>query len=234
MGNGAEPRCLPSPFLAGRKGHGCVQINGTLMGRQARARLPCRMPRVTHGAGTRTLPEWEGQSPPYRLGPPLRLESARPGPLFEGNPVGEGTTRRGTATPVHRPQRPAGSTHSSTRAPPPPQDPSPLRGTLGSSLRSPAEGEGLQAAPSRPSRVRRTRLPEAPGRHSTLGRERPPWQLASREARCLVTRAASPRDARAGPASRCGTELGHRDSPPTPTEPPGAWTRFGCVGAPPR
>ena len=34
--------------------------------------------------------------------------------LFEGNPVGEGTTRRGTATPVHRPQRPAGSTYSST------------------------------------------------------------------------------------------------------------------------
>ena len=31
----------------------------------------------------------------------------RPGPLFEGNPVGEGTTRRGTATPRHRPQRPA-------------------------------------------------------------------------------------------------------------------------------
>ena len=30
------------------------------------------------------------------------------GPLFEGNPVAEGTTRRGTATPVHRPQRPAG------------------------------------------------------------------------------------------------------------------------------
>ena len=31
--------------------------------------------------------------------------------------VGEGTTRRGTATPVHRPQRPAGSTHSSTPGP---------------------------------------------------------------------------------------------------------------------
>lgn len=78
VGNGEEPPCLPSPFLAGRKGHGCVQINGTLMGRQARARLPCRMPRVTHGVGTRTLPEWEGQSPPYRLGPPpLRLESGR-------------------------------------------------------------------------------------------------------------------------------------------------------------
>ena len=44
----------------------------------------------------------------------------RPGPLFEGNPVGEGTTRRGTDTPVHRPQRPAGSTHSSTRGLSPP------------------------------------------------------------------------------------------------------------------
>ena len=31
------------------------------------------------------------------------------------NPVGEGTTRRGTATPVHHLEKPAGSTHSSTR-----------------------------------------------------------------------------------------------------------------------
>ena len=31
------------------------------------------------------------------------------------------TTRRGTATPVHRPQRPAGSTHSSTRGLRPPE-----------------------------------------------------------------------------------------------------------------
>ena len=45
----------------------------------------------------------------------------RPGPLLEGNPVGEGTTRRGTATPVRRPQRPAGSTHSSTRGLRPPE-----------------------------------------------------------------------------------------------------------------
>ena len=45
----------------------------------------------------------------------------RPEPLFEGNPVGEGTTGRGTATPVHRPQRPAGSTHSSTRGLRPPE-----------------------------------------------------------------------------------------------------------------
>ena len=41
--------------------------------------------------------------------------------LFEGNPVGEGTTRRGTATPVQRPPRPAGSTHSSTRGLRPPE-----------------------------------------------------------------------------------------------------------------
>ena len=37
-----------------------------------------------------------------------------PGNLFEGNPVDEGTTRRGTDTPVHRPEIPAGSTLSST------------------------------------------------------------------------------------------------------------------------
>ena len=34
-----------------------------------------------------------------------------------------------------------GITDSTRGAPPPPQDPSPLRGTLGSSLRSPAEGQ---------------------------------------------------------------------------------------------
>ena len=38
-----------------------------------------------------------------------------PGHLFEGNPVSEGTTRRGTDTTVHHPEKPAGSTHSSTR-----------------------------------------------------------------------------------------------------------------------
>ena len=53
----------------------------------------------------------------------------RPGPLFEGNPVGEGTTRRGTATPVHHPERPAGSTHSSTRGLKTPDN---SRGKLGS------------------------------------------------------------------------------------------------------
>ena len=38
-----------------------------------------------------------------------------PGHLFEGNPVGEGTKRRGTDTPMHLLETPAGSTHSSTR-----------------------------------------------------------------------------------------------------------------------
>ena len=37
-----------------------------------------------------------------------------PGHLFEGNPVDEGTTQRGTDTLVHRPEKPAGSTYNST------------------------------------------------------------------------------------------------------------------------
>ena len=36
------------------------------------------------------------------------------GHLFKGNPVEEGTTRRGTDTLVHRLEKPAGSTYSST------------------------------------------------------------------------------------------------------------------------
>ena len=40
--------------------------------------------------------------------------STRPGPLFEGNPVGEGTTRRGTDPLMHLTEKTEGSTHSST------------------------------------------------------------------------------------------------------------------------
>ena len=41
-----------------------------------------------------------GRTPPI---PRSALEKdPRPGSLFEGNPVGEGTKRRGTATPVHK------------------------------------------------------------------------------------------------------------------------------------
>ena len=47
-------------------------------------------------------------------------DTSMPRHLFEDS-VDEGTTRRGTATPVHRPQRPAGSTHSSTRGLRPPE-----------------------------------------------------------------------------------------------------------------
>ena len=42
----------------------------------------------------------------------------------------EGTTRRGTATPVHRPQRPAGSTHSTMRGLRPPSNSRGHRGSL--------------------------------------------------------------------------------------------------------
>ena len=140
-----------------------------------------------------------------------------PGNLFEGNPVDKGTTRRGTDTPVHHPEKPAGSTHSSTRglrlpeqlerqpefhssdktrhdspvptlqgpcsrsqnwrgslrflpplemrpssiatnpvesreAPPTPQRPSPLIGTLGSSLRSPTKVGGNEGFPLQPEK----------------------------------------------------------------------------------
>ena len=44
-----------------------------------------------------------------------------PGHLFEGNPVGEGTKRRGTDSPMHLLETPAGSTHSSTRGLRPPE-----------------------------------------------------------------------------------------------------------------
>ena len=44
-----------------------------------------------------------------------------PGHLFDCNPEDEGTTYRGTDTPVHHPEKPAGSTHSSTRGLRPPE-----------------------------------------------------------------------------------------------------------------
>ena len=56
---------------------------------------------------------WEG---PSEL-PERRSSSSAP----RRNPVGEGTTRRGTATPVHRPQSLVGSTHSSKKGLRPPE-----------------------------------------------------------------------------------------------------------------
>ena len=41
-------------------------------------------------------------------------KNLKAGYLFEGNPVYEGKKRRGTDTPMHRPDKTAGSTHSST------------------------------------------------------------------------------------------------------------------------
>ena len=51
-----------------------------------------------------------------------------------------------------RPSSVAPDPAESRGAPPPPQDPSPLRGTLGSSLRSPAEGEGHEGFPPPPDK----------------------------------------------------------------------------------
>ena len=64
--------------------------------------------RGTLGSSLRSPAEGEGRTPPI---PRSALEKdPRPGPLFEGNPVGEGTKRRGTDTPMHLLETPAGST----------------------------------------------------------------------------------------------------------------------------
>ena len=42
------------------------------------------------------------------------LDNPMPGHLFQCNPVDEVATRRGTDTPVHRPEKPIGSKYSST------------------------------------------------------------------------------------------------------------------------
>ena len=49
---------------------------------------------------------------PGPIARPAVDKNPMPGHPLEGNPVGEGTTRKGAATPVHRPQRPAGSNKS--------------------------------------------------------------------------------------------------------------------------
>ena len=45
---------------------------------------------------------------------PVRPYNPMPGHLFQCNPVDEVATRRGTDTPVHRPEKPIGSKYSST------------------------------------------------------------------------------------------------------------------------
>ena len=100
---------------------------GSLSSVQSLLLVDIKLPRQT-GACLKT-------GPPRVLGFPfLAHKAASSHPLYshlsdgsgmiqfsEGNPVGVGTTRRGTATPVHRPQRPAGSTHSSTTGLKPPE-----------------------------------------------------------------------------------------------------------------
>ena len=130
-------RVVPSPTRVARGSASWLSSHGRGLGPQDALKRDYRgLSRVVAGKSRFPRP-----TPPI---PRSALEKdPRPGPLFKGNPVGEGTTRRGTANPVHRPQRPAGSTHSSTRG-------LPLRGTLGSSLRSPAEGEGHEGFPPPP------------------------------------------------------------------------------------
>ena len=103
--------------------------------------------------------------------PQQTLVNPMPGHLFEGNPVGEGTKRRGTDTPMHLLETPAGSTHSLSRALRPPErlkrqaefrysdktrPDSPVPTLQGPCGRSPKRRESLRFQPSlevRPSSV---------------------------------------------------------------------------------
>ena len=83
----------------------------------------------------------------------LTQEGAAPHPTLQG-PCGRSPKRRGSLRclpPLEvRPSSVAEDPAESREAPPTPQDTSPLRGTLGSSLRSPAEGEGHEGFPPPP------------------------------------------------------------------------------------
>ena len=78
-----------------------------------------------------------------------------PVPTLQG-PCGRSPKRRGSLRFLPalemRPSSIAPNTAESREAPPTPQHPSTLRGTLGSSLRSPAEGEGNEGFPSPPEK----------------------------------------------------------------------------------
>lgn len=200
--------------------------------------------------GNSRLATWVGpHAERPRFPGPLLKKTPMPGHLFEGHPVDEGTTRRGTDSPVHRPEKPAGSAHSSTRglrpperlerpaefhssdkprpdspvptrqgpcdrspkrrgslrflpplerrpssiaphpvasreAPPAPQSPSPLRGTLGRSLRSRAEVEGNEGFLPQPEKdlesPASTRLEALVPSHDSRARTRSPSPRAWR------------------------------------------------------
>ena len=125
--------------------------------------MDCRPPGFSvHGIFQARILDWvvifysRGSSQPRGLRPPELLERPAgfpssdktrpdsPVPTLQG-PCGRSPKRRGSLRflPPHevRPSSVAPDPAESRGAPPPTQDPSPLRGTLGSSLRSPAEGE---------------------------------------------------------------------------------------------
>lgn len=99
-GRVAEP---PPLFLAQRKGPGCVEINGALMGRQARARPPGRMPpgEPTLGRGASDPPQAGGAG--ALVPAPGRWALRSPRPVLPALPSRPGHCRRSSpaaATPA--------------------------------------------------------------------------------------------------------------------------------------
>ena len=103
----------------------------------------------------------KGFSVPEQLERPAGFPSSdktrpdSPGPTLQG-PCGRSPKRRGSLRflpPLEmRPSSIAPSPAESREAPSTPQYPSPLRGPLGSSLRSPAEVQGNEAFPPQPEK----------------------------------------------------------------------------------
>ena len=104
---------------------------------------------------TRGLKPYEQLERPAGFPSSDKTRPDSPAPTLQG-PCGRSPKRRGSLRflpPLEvRPSSIAPFLAESRGAPQTPQDPSPLRGTLGSSLRSPAEGEGNEGFPPPPEK----------------------------------------------------------------------------------
>ena len=157
-----------------RQAQGCPTAPGTpgpapgsqgpsLAGRGPQALQPLRFchqgPRVVGEGVNCHQPGPHRELPPPRPAPLPRVGKEGRGTYSKSGPLTAGrglSDRAGLMLQNHRASPHALSTvHSAAprsghTARKPPQDPSPLRGTLGSSLRSPAEGEGHEGFPPPP------------------------------------------------------------------------------------
>ena len=101
--------CRPSSWLC--RGQGALVLWASVSHRRKGYNL--RMRPISRGNSRRSL-DGGATCRKTAISRSALDKNAMPRHLFEDS-VDEGTTRRGTDTPVHRPEKPTGSTHSSTR-----------------------------------------------------------------------------------------------------------------------